>query len=100
MDLVGDLTKIENIIPGWQKLCSDFAKPVLLGIEGIMNLPLLTQTDMMTWWNQFKELIKYCHLFFGSWMSAGDSWEGLITKIILYQDVVKEKHHQPLNFGR
>ncbi|OLS24746.1 MAG: hypothetical protein HeimC3_18570 [Candidatus Heimdallarchaeota archaeon LC_3] len=98
--LTGDLTKIENLIPSWEKLCSSFTKPVLLGIEGIMNLPLLVQKDMVSWWNQFNDLIRFSHLFFGSWMSAGDSWEGLITKIIFYQDVVKVKHHQPLNFGK
>lgn len=98
--LIGDLTVIGKLIGSWEELCYQYSNSIVLGIEGIMNLPLLTRNDLFLWWNQFKRLIKNTNLFFGSWMVAGKNWEGLLTKIIFYQDVVKLKHNQPFKYGK
>ncbi|MHA2102186.1 MAG: hypothetical protein ACW981_02080 [Candidatus Hodarchaeales archaeon] len=98
--LAGNLTKIGKLTSSWEELCNQYPKSALFGIEGIMNLPLITRKDLFQWWDHFKRLIKPANIFFGSWMAAGDNWDGLITKIIFYQDVVKLKHHQPFHYGK
>jgi hypothetical protein len=98
--LAGNLVNIDKIFSSLKDLCILYPESVLLGIEGIMNLPLITRKDLFQWWDHFKRLIKPVNIFFGSWMAAGDNWDGLITKIIFYQDVVKQKHRQPFYYGK
>ena len=100
LHLCGDLSELPTYYTNIIDVASQYHHKLLLGIEGIMNLPIFTKERFMIWWSSFGELITHFDAFFGSWMAAGDQWAGLKTKIIFYQDVVKVNHQQPLSYGQ
>ena len=100
LHLCGDLSQLPNYYTGMIDIASKYRRKLILGIEGIMNLPIFTKEKFYVWWDSFGNLIRQFDAFFGSWMAAGDHWKGLKTKIIFYQDVVKINHQQPLSYGQ
>ncbi|MFW9928545.1 MAG: hypothetical protein ACFFD1_04060, partial [Candidatus Thorarchaeota archaeon] len=97
--IIGDLTRIDLVYQLLINLTNYYSSSAIFALEGIMNLPLLTQQQFTNWWEVFKKIIESTTITFGSWMASGDDWAGLLTKLFFYQQILTEKHKQPFAFG-